>query len=116
MRTRGGAPRYANAFPHVATTSGQVSQTAAQTIENAGPLGKLLSLLIKFLGLGSVLSSLLPGLGGNQLSTQISGSLKLFMIGTMVESGRRFWQWVFTRFNPSTCQSWIRVKVPPIAF
>ncbi|KAF4571151.1 hypothetical protein EYR36_008479 [Pleurotus pulmonarius] len=102
MRTRGGAPRYANAFHQVSTsTSGQLAgQAASQSIDNAGPLGKLLALLIKFLGLGSVLSSLLPGLGGNQLSSQLSGSLKLFMIGTMVESGRRFWQWVFTRFNP----------------
>ncbi|KAG9225062.1 hypothetical protein CCMSSC00406_0008774 [Pleurotus cornucopiae] len=54
----------------------------------------------KFLGLGSILQSLLPGLGGAFSSEQISNSVKLFLLGTSIESGRRFWQWVFRRFKP----------------
>ncbi|KAF7424646.1 hypothetical protein PC9H_009954 [Pleurotus ostreatus] len=54
----------------------------------------------KFLGLGSILQSLLPGLGGAFSSEQISNSIKLFLLGTSIESGRRFWQWVFRRFKP----------------
>ncbi|KAF4597171.1 hypothetical protein EYR40_007622 [Pleurotus pulmonarius] len=60
----------------------------------------LLSNAAKFLGLGSILQSLLPGLGGAFSSEQISNSIKLFILGTSIESGRRFWQWVFRRFKP----------------
>ncbi|KAJ8454725.1 hypothetical protein ONZ45_g19189 [Pleurotus djamor] len=69
-------------------------------VQNGGLIQSLLSALVRFLGLGSVIGSVLPGLAGGDLPSQISTSLKLFLIGTMVESGRRFWSWVFARFNP----------------
>ncbi|KAG5220033.1 P-loop containing nucleoside triphosphate hydrolase protein [Salix suchowensis] len=93
------SPRYANAFPTRHNLWPSVSDSSSENRECWSTRQTTLPPhQIPWPGICA--SSLLPGLGGNQLSTQISGSLKLFMIGTMVESGRRFWQWVFTRFNP----------------
>ncbi|KAF4581280.1 hypothetical protein EYR40_002866 [Pleurotus pulmonarius] len=60
----------------------------------------LLANSVTFLGLGSMLKSVFPSLAGKFSASQISNTIKLFLLGSTVELGRRSWEWIYTRFRP----------------
>ncbi|KAF9493052.1 hypothetical protein BDN71DRAFT_1450751 [Pleurotus eryngii] len=60
----------------------------------------LLANSMTLLGLGSMLKSVFPSLAGQFSTSQISNSIKLFLLGSTIELGRRSWQWIYTRFRP----------------
>lgn len=60
----------------------------------------LLANSMTLFGLGSMLKSVFPSLAGQFSASQISNSIKLFLLGSTVELGRRSWQWIYTRFRP----------------
>lgn len=70
----------------------------------------LLANSMMLLGLASMLKSAFPSLPGQFSASQISNSIKLFLLGSTVELGRRSWQWIYTQFRPSRSSMMIKLR------